>query len=71
MVPAAKHIEEKTLGSRKKRSRRKGKTYSWRCGKELEQRLQTAKKALGVLTNQELITIAVMKLIEELEVENG
>ena len=71
LVPAAKLIEEKTLGSRRKRSKRKGKTYSWRCGKELEQRLQTAKKALGILTNQELITIAVMKLLEGMEAENG
>lgn len=67
MVPEAKKIEEKTLGKRRKRDRRKGKTYSWRCGKELEQRLQTAKKALGFLTWQETLTYAVVKLCESIK----
>lgn len=65
LVSGAEDIRRKALGLRKKIHRRKAKTHSWRCGKELESRLQTLKKALGVLTVQELITIAIMKLMEE------
>jgi len=67
LVPKAKLIADKALKRRKRRDKRKGHTLSWRAGDELLERLQTARKALGVLTYQEVITIAVMRLIEGVE----
>ena len=67
LVAKAKAIADKALHKRRRRDKRAGHTLSWRAGDELLGKLQQAKKALGILTNQELITIAVMKLIEEVE----
>ena len=69
LTTGAKLIADKAQKKRRRRDKRKGHTLSWRAGDELLQRLQTAKTALGILTNQELITIAVMKLLEGMEVE--
>ena len=67
LVAKAKAIADKALHKRRRRDKRAGHTLSWRAGDELLSKLQQAKKALGILTNQELITIAVMKLLEEVE----
>lgn len=67
LVTGAKKIADEALGKRRRRDKRRGHTLSWRAGKELLHRLQTAKQALGILTFQETITIAVTRLCEEVE----
>ena len=69
LVAKAKLLADKALHKRKRRDKRKGHTLSWRAGDELLGRLQTLKTALGILTNQELITIAVMRFLEDMEAE--
>ena len=49
---------------RKRDRRSKANKYTWRAGNALKQRLQTAKKARGILTDQEAITLAVLAWVE-------
>lgn len=67
LVTGAKKLADDALGKRRRRDKRKGHTLSWRSGEELLGRLQTARDALGILTFQEVITVAVIKLCEEVE----
>lgn len=69
LVARAKLIADKAQKKRRRRDKHKGLSHTWRCGKELEQRLQTAREALGIITMQELITVAVMKFLEGMEEE--
>lgn len=62
LTPAAK-----ALISPKKDNRAKANRYTWRCGNALRDRLQTTKKALGILTDQEAITVAVLEWVERQE----
>lgn len=52
---------------RKADKRSKANKYTWRAGNALKSRLQTAKKAKGILTDQEAITIAVLEWVERSE----
>ena len=67
LTAKAQAIADKALKQRKKRDGHKGHTVSWRAGEALLARLQTAKRELGIITNQEVITVAVMKLLESLD----
>ena len=67
LCAGAKLLADEALGKRRKRDRRKGHTLSWRSGEALLERLQTVKKALGIVTFQEVITVAIIKLCEEVE----
>lgn len=70
LVPgAAALVKAPVTHTRDKRS--KANKYTWRAGNALKQRLQTAKKARGILTDQEAITIAVLEWIERSEANDN
>ncbi len=70
LMPRAEAIRDELAAApqpRKQERRSKANKYTWRAGNALKTRLQTAKKAKGILTDQEAITIAVLEWIERCE----
>lgn len=65
LVPGAKEIERGAL-RKKKRIEHKAK-LTWRADAVLYGRIQKAKEKTGVSTTQELITVAVIRYLEEVE----
>ena len=67
LTAGAKAIERGCIPSRRRVRVERHKKLTWRADRALFERLQLAKERIGIATTQEILTVAIVKYLDEVD----